>query len=77
MNRYVFIKPKPVFGPGLVLAFIKKNPGLTPAQITKGINAECGFAKTLPQVFVIISVLKRQGKVKAKKKGEAVVYEAS
>jgi len=76
MNRYTFINNKRTFNPALVLEFIKGHPGLTPHQIAKQINHEYGFNKTLPAVFAVVSVLKRQGKVKSKKVGSVLKYEA-
>lgn len=78
MNRYTFLKPKSDFNPGLVLGFIVENPGLTPIQITRNINRDYGFNKSLPQVFAIIAALKRQRRVKAKRnKAGELTYEAS
>jgi hypothetical protein len=75
MRRRTFLSKKPSFDQDLILTYIREHPGLSTVQITKGINTEFGFGKTLPEVFVLINLLKRHKKIsfdKDPKSGEMV-----
>ncbi len=58
MNRYRFIKPKPVFDQALILRFVTENPDLSSSQIAKGLNSEHHLGVDAQEIHNIIFKLR-------------------